>query len=108
MAEYIPEISWDDFKTIVEQGNLGELKSCEVNVGGKVFTAIIGHGDAHTDSFARLQAEQVAVRSNIVGGKDPSELLTKTFKCAKCSEEFPNPLSLARHSKTHKKELVNA
>ena len=108
MAEYIPEVSWDDFKTIVEQGNLGELKSCEVNVGGKVFTAIIGHGDMHTNSFVSLQAEQIAVRSNIVGGKDPSELLTKTYKCKECSEVFPDPLSLARHSKMHKKELVNA
>lgn len=78
MNELIPTIEWDDLVKIVEAGKLRELKSCEVDIGGERRAIIvIYHGDVDADSYARIQSERIALKSNIVGGKEPSELLAE-------------------------------
>lgn len=76
MSSLIPEIAWEALKRIVEAGKIRELKSCEVKLdGGYILTAIIPHGGAGTEDYARIQAEYLGVKANIPGGKDPEELL---------------------------------
>lgn len=76
MSELIPEINWTDFARIVKQGNLENMKACEVMFNGIYqFTAIIGHGDFYTAGYARTQAEFLGMKANIAGGLDPQELL---------------------------------
>ena len=75
MSDLIPEINWTDFVKIVKGGKIGELKACEVKFNGfYIFTAIIPHGDLTPSDFARVQAEYLGVKANIVGGVDPENI----------------------------------
>ncbi len=75
MSELIPNVKWTDFAKIVKDGKIENLKSCEVTFNGShIFTAIIPHGDMFTKEYARTQVDYLALRSNIVGGKDIQEL----------------------------------
>lgn len=75
MSDLIPNYTWTEFLKVVKLGHLKELKSCEVSFNGEyLFTAIIPHGDMAASDFARVQAEYLGVKSNIVGGKDLFEL----------------------------------
>ena len=94
MSDLIPSVNWTDFARLVEEGKIREMKSCEVMLNGDIFTAIIGHGDMYSSSYARTQAEYLAVKSNIVGGKDPAELII---------DPYPN-LTKAREARKLKKE----
>ncbi len=78
MSELIPTVKWTDFVKVVKDGDIERLKSCEVNFNGvHIFTAIIPHGDFITKDFAKVQAEYLGVKSNIVGGLDLAELKEK-------------------------------
>ena len=71
----IPECNWTDFVSIIKKGKVKDLKSCEITYNGEhIFTAIIPHGDMMSSDYAKIQAEYLGVKSNIVGGKDPGEL----------------------------------
>ena len=73
MAEFIPSVSFTDWKKIAKDVNtLKQLKSCEVTFNGEhLFTFI----NPQTD-YIRLHSEQLANLSNQIFGKDPVELLT--------------------------------
>lgn len=75
MSDLIPSISITDFRKLkVEQ--IRELKACEVLSDGELlFTAIIPHGDLMDKENIRVPAERLALRANIIGGKDPEELI---------------------------------
>lgn len=73
---FIPEVQWSDFEKVVKTGSLVELKSCEVYIEGDyLFTAIIGHTDIDSKTYARTQSEYLAVKTNITGGKEAQELI---------------------------------
>ena len=75
MSEFTPTVKWTDFIKVVKDGKIEELKSCEVTFNGlHIFTAIIPHGDMFTKEYARTQADYLALRSNIVSGKNLEEL----------------------------------
>ena len=77
----IPRVNWTDFIKIVKQGKLPELKSVEVFFNDDYFfTAIIGHGDMFSRTYARTQAEYLGVKANIVGGSNPEELLENKYE----------------------------
>ena len=76
MSEVIPSITEAEFIKILQQGKLKELKSCEVIGDGYTFTAIIPHGDMFSTGYARTQAEYLGMRSNIVGGVNPDEMVS--------------------------------
>ena len=82
MSDMTPEVSAEDFIRILKEGKIEELKSCEVVLPGEtptyLFTAIIGHADVDSKTFARTQADYLAVKTNIVGGKDVQEILAKS------------------------------
>lgn len=100
----IPTVNWPDFVKIVEAGRIQKLKSCEVKFDGTpIFTAEITHGDMYTDSYTRINAEQVAIRSNIPGGVDPEELLKELQDVV--VDEFPN-LTKARAARQAKRQKV--
>ena len=102
MSDLIPEVDWADFKLIVEMGKVGELKSCEVKFNGQhIYTAEIPHGDMFSDGYTRTQAEYLAIRSNIVGGKDPLEILDAPAEVV--VDKFPN-LTRAREVRKAKRE----
>lgn len=83
MSDLIPEVNWTDFVKVVKDGKVGDLKSCVVKFNGlPVFTAIIPHGDISTVDFAMTQAEYLAVKTNIVGGKDLIELTGRAVELA--------------------------
>jgi len=74
----IPECNWTDFVKIVKEGRVKELKSCKVKFNSElIFTTIIPHSDPVSDSYVNTQAEYLGMKSNMVGGKDPAELLNK-------------------------------
>ena len=78
MSDNIPECKWTEFVKIVKDGKIEELKSCEVTFNGiYMFTAIIPHGDIATKEYAKTQGDYLGLRSNIISGKDPSEVLAK-------------------------------
>lgn len=104
MASLIPNASFEDFKRIISMGKLNDLQSCEVNNenGKYLFTAIISHGDVIAADFARIQAEYLALRSNIVGGLPPETILAE-FK----TDKYPH-LTKAREVLKAKRETVTA
>ena len=78
MSELRPTINWNDLVKIVKSGRIEELQSCEVLFNCiPIFTAIIAHGDAIDKDNMRTLAEYLAMKSNIIGGVDPSELKEK-------------------------------
>jgi hypothetical protein len=73
MSEFIPSVELKDFNKL-NPAEIKELKSVEVTDGGKyLFTAIIPHGDMSSFDYGKTQAEYLAQKTNIVGGKDPEE-----------------------------------
>lgn len=95
----IPSIDLTDLVKIAEEGKVSELKSCEVTSDGEyLFTAVIGHGDMFSKEHAKINAEQIALDSNIAGGKDPAEF---------ASDPYPN-LTKAREARKLKQETVTA
>jgi len=78
MSDINPNVKWTDFVTIVEAGRVADLKSGEVFLNGEyIFTVIIGHTDIDSRTFARMQSDFLALKTNIVGGKDPEELIAE-------------------------------
>lgn len=76
MSDLIPEINWTDFQKIVKDGKIGELMACNVNFNSELmFIALIPHGDVFSKDGVRTPGEMLALRANISGGVDPSELL---------------------------------
>ncbi len=74
----IPEITWTEFAKIVKEGRIAELKSCQVTFNSDIiYFAIIPHGDMFTKGYAKAEAEALGLKTNIPGGKDPSELKEK-------------------------------
>tara|TARA_Y100000310_G_scaffold310544_1_gene355896 strand:+ start:3654 stop:3974 length:321 start_codon:yes stop_codon:yes gene_type:complete len=81
MSDLIPSINWTNFKKIVDSNKIGELKSCMVKKNKSlIFTAEIGHGDYISREALDIQAEALAVRSNVAGGKDPDEVLNADLR----------------------------
>jgi len=76
MSDLIPNITEADFIKLLQQGKIKELKSCEVIGEDYSFTAIIPHGDMFAAGYGRTQAEYLGVKTNIVGGVNPDEILT--------------------------------
>lgn len=80
MSDLIPEINWTDFVKIVKDGNIGELKACEVKFNCEhIFTALIPHGDHVARDYIRIQSEYLASKANISGGVEPDELKEKVL-----------------------------
>lgn len=99
MTDLIPEINLLDFLKLVKEGKIKDLKSCEVVFNGEhIFTAIIPHGDIFAKEYARTQAEYLALKANITGGKDPEELLSS-------DNQYPH-LVRAREVRRLKREAV--
>src|SRR3990167_589969 len=78
MSDLIPNITEADFIKLLQQGKIKELKSCEVIGEDYSFTAIIPHGDMYSGGYARTQAEYLGVKSNIVGGGNPNDIIQTT------------------------------
>ena len=111
MGDYIPNIELHDFTKIVEAGKVGELKSCEVyNESGEyLFTAIIGHTDIDSRTFARMRSDALGGTTNIVGGYDPADVLKTLPVDFGVSDKYAN-LAKAREALKAKREAekVNA
>ena len=72
MSTLIPTMSIAEFKRL-KASDIRDLKSVEVTSDGEyLFTAIIPHGDMHSTEYAKANAEELGLRTNITGGKDPA------------------------------------
>jgi len=66
-----------EFK-LLKVKEIKKLKALEIMSDGEwLFTAIIPHGDIFEKDSIRMPAEMLAVRANVIGGVDPSELKEK-------------------------------
>ncbi len=73
----IPSMTISEFRAL-KVPQIKELKSVEIYADGDhLFTAIIPHGDMFTKGYAKTEAEALGLKTNIPGGKDPSELKEK-------------------------------
>ena len=71
MSDLIPSISLTEFKRL-KASEIKELKALEVTSDGiYLFSAIIPHGDIHAVDFIKSNAEELGLKANISGGKDP-------------------------------------
>ena len=75
MSELIPSISITEFKKLnVRQ--IKRLKSVEITSDGSwLFTVLIPHGDVVADGYIQVNAERLAMKSNIVGGLELEEIM---------------------------------
>ncbi len=77
MSDLIPSMSFTDFR-LLKAREIRELKAVEVIADGEhLFTAIIPHGDIVARDYIKTQAEYLAVKANISGGRDPAEVKEK-------------------------------
>lgn len=74
MSDLIPDITWTQFQKIVKDGKINELKSCNVTYNSEViFAAAIPHGDIDIRTNQLATFQELGLRMNILGGKDPEE-----------------------------------
>ena len=105
MSDLIKSCSWEDFKRIVDAGKTKELQSCEVLLPEHDFTVIIFHGDGLTRDYAKTQAEYLALRTNSVSGKTPTELMAEIEEetCLSTSSNVKTDAVTSKLSETTRK-----
>ena len=75
MSTLIPSMPITGFRKLKAE-QIKRMKSLEVYSDGVLlFTAIIPKGDASSRDYAIVQGEYLGMRSNIVGGLDPAEVI---------------------------------
>jgi len=79
MSDLIPSITITEFHKL-KASEIKELKAVEVlSDGNHLFTVIIPHGDEVARDFIKTQAEYLALKANILGGKELDEIKEKVM-----------------------------
>ena len=74
MSDFIPTINWTDFQKVAKQGQLGRLKSCEVNFNGEyLFT--FANGNLEPSGYLRTQTEYNCMNANAGVGETLEQIL---------------------------------